>query len=33
MPYVSHADMRRDMQIVDLAFESSRRNEVLKVEV
>lgn len=32
-PYVSHADMRRDMQIVDLAFESSRRNEVLKVEV
>lgn len=32
-PLVSHEDMRRAMQIVDLAFESSRRNEVLKVEI
>lgn len=29
-PYVSHTDMRRDMQIVDLAFESSAKNEVIK---
>ena len=32
-PYVSFQDMRRDMKIVDLAFESSRKNEVLKVEI
>ncbi len=32
-PYVSFEDMRRDMQIVDLAFESSRRNEVMKTNI
>ena len=28
--YVSHEDMLRDMKIVDLAFESSAKNEVMK---
>ena len=32
-PYVTFQGMRRDMKIVDLAFESSRRNEVIKTEV
>lgn len=32
-PYVSFEGMRRDMKIVDLAFESSRRNEVIKTEI
>ena len=32
-PYVTFEGMRRDMKIVDLAFESSRRNEVIKTEV
>ena len=32
-PYVSFEDMRRDMQIVDLAFESSRLNEVIKTDI
>ncbi len=31
--YVSFDDMRRDMTIVDLAFESSRKNEVIKTRV
>ena len=31
--YVSFDDMRRDMRIVDLGFESSRRNEVIKTEI
>lgn len=30
-PAVSHEDMRRAMGVVDLAFESSRKNEVMKV--
>ena len=33
VPCVSFADMRRDMKIVDLAFESSRTQQVLKVRV
>lgn len=32
-PLVSFADMRRDMKIVDLAFESSRKNEVIKTDI
>ena len=32
-PCVSFADMRRDMKIVDLAFESSRTQQVLKFRV
>lgn len=32
-PIVSHADMRRDMLVVDAAFESSRRNEVIKLSI
>ena len=32
-PYVSFRDMRRDMKIVDLAFESSRKNEVIKTDI
>lgn len=32
-PYVSFNDMRRAMKIVDLAFESSRTNQVIKTEV
>ena len=31
--YVSFDDMRRDMRIVDLGFESSRKNEVIKTEI
>lgn len=33
VPYVSHVDMRRAMQVVDLAFESSRIEEVIKTEI
>jgi len=32
-PYVSFEDMRRDMKIVDLAFESSAKNMVIKTEI
>lgn len=32
-PYVSHEEMQRAMQIVDLAFESSRINEVIKTDL
>ena len=32
-PYVSFEDMRRAMKIVDLAFESSRINQVIKTDI
>jgi predicted dehydrogenase len=32
-PYVSHRDMRRVMRVVDTAFESTKRNEVVKGEI
>lgn len=32
-PIVSFADMRRDMRILDLAFESSRKNQVIFAEI
>lgn len=31
--YVTHQDMRRAMMIIDYAFESSERNEVIKAEI